>query len=96
MAKRGQPFNIAFPRGCNEKQRWLNFLDLAVCALLRSARRSPIQIFDDQVAGNAKSVPFSLSQSRNLLPYPFACRRAVAKNASNEIAVNGGFGEPEA
>ena len=35
MAKRGQPFNIAFPRACNEKQRWLNFLDLAVCALLR-------------------------------------------------------------
>ena len=35
MAKRGQPSNIAFPRGCNEKQRWLNFLDLAVCALLR-------------------------------------------------------------
>jgi hypothetical protein len=32
----------------------------------------------------------------DLLPYPFACRRAVAKNAGNEIAVNGGFGEPEA
>jgi hypothetical protein len=30
MAKRGQPFNIAFPRGCSEKQRWLNSLDLAV------------------------------------------------------------------
>ena len=45
--KRYQPSNIAFPDGCNEKQRWLNVLDLAVCALLRSARRSPIQIFDD-------------------------------------------------
>ncbi len=47
MAKRRQPFNIAFPRDCSEKQRWLHFLDLAVCALLRSAQRSPIQIFDD-------------------------------------------------
>jgi hypothetical protein len=47
MAKRGQPFNIAVPRACNEKQRWLNVLDLAVCARLLSARRSPIQIFDD-------------------------------------------------
>ena len=45
--KRGQSSNIAFPHDCNEKQRWLNVLDLAVCALLRSARRSPIQIFDD-------------------------------------------------
>lgn len=39
--------NIAFLRSCNEKQGWLNFLDLAVCALLRSARRSPIQNFGD-------------------------------------------------
>ena len=44
MAKRRQPFNMAFPRDCSEKQRWLHFLDLAVCALLRSAQRSPIQI----------------------------------------------------
>ena len=45
--KRGQPFNTAFPRGCNEKQRWRNLL-IWLCALFfGSARRSPIQIFDD-------------------------------------------------
>ena len=40
--KRGQSSNIAFPHDCNEKQRWLNVLDLAVCALLlqRDVRQS--------------------------------------------------------